>query len=436
MLMVARFAQFGMLFAFNVVASRALGPAGRGDYVVPATIAIVIGVITHLSIEGGLGRLLARGETDRAVATRLGVSASLAVGGLGLATYALLCVALQPALPGSISDGSLILAGAAIPFISSSFILATLLLRLGGVRVYGLTMALSASLQLGGIGAAALATELTPELVLSVVLAAHVLTTLGLLVALARLVGGRALRPMRPGALGRRVLGLSLRIHPAAVAIFLVMRLDLVIVGLIAGQAATGRYSVSKSVAEMAFLAASSLALAALHGQTQAEEDAALGHTVEQTRMAVAVSTVLALVLALTAYPLVYFLYGQEWTAAVVPLALLALGGVGLAIEAAVRGLLIRIAPLSQISLAATAALVLNVALAIAFIPTFGIVGAAVASVVGYWAAAAGALLLLRRHGGTPLVAVFHPPSVRTVRGLFPNRSGRAPVDDAATGPR
>lgn len=432
-LIVVRLLQYGMLFACSVLAARALGPAGRGEYVVPATLAHVVGVVTHLSLEGGLGRLLARRETTRAEAAALGTTGSLVVSALGVATYAILCIVLRPALPSSVSVASFVLAGAAIPFISSSFVFAVLLLRMGGIVAYGLTMAVGATAQLAVLIVLWLAAPLTPELVLAALLAASVLYAAGTIAGLARKVGVRALLPVRPGPLGRRSLGLSLRVHPAAVAIFTVTRLDLILVGILTDTAATGRYSVAKTVAEVGYLAAFGLALAALHGQTEAEEEGALRHTVEQTRLSLFIALVLAVLVGGGAYPLILVLYGDDWLAAVVPLILLNFGGIALAIELPVRGLLIRIAPLKHISSAALMALALSIVLDVALIPPLGITGAAIAAVVAYWGAAGGMLLLLRRQTGTPLLSVLRPPGAEALRGLV--RRKAAPRDTGAGEP-
>lgn len=424
-LIVARLLQFGMLFGFNVIAARALGPAGRGDYIVPATLATVVGIATHLSLESGLGRMLARREVMPSQAAGLCITGTLFVSALGLIVYAAIISVLRSALSNSVSSTSLVLAGATIPFISSAFILATLLLRIGGTRDYGFTMAMGAALQVAALIGLWTFRTLTPEIALAVILLANSMITVGLFVALGRRMSWRTLVPAPPGALGLQALNLSIRVHPATVAIFMVMRLDVLIVGFLAGSGATGRYSISKSVAEVAYLAAGSLALAALHGQTHADEDIALSHTVEQTRLSVLIALLLALLLAACAYPLILVLYGEAWIAAVVPLMLLAVGGVALAIEGPVRGLLIRIAPLPLISCAALFALALSVALDFALIPKFGIIGAALASVVSYAAAATAMLLILRRETGTPLYAVLRPPKIEALRTLA-GRNSRA----------
>ena len=427
-----RLLQFALLFGFNVAAARVLGPAGRGEYVLPATFAAILSTATHLSVESGIGRLLARRELDAPTAVRLTSSGCALVGAVGLVGYAALAVAIRPALPEGVSVSELAIAATGVPLASASFLWASVLLRIGGVVPYGLALAFSAGVQLGTLVLLEVVVgPVTPAAVLAVISGALAVGTGGVALALARRVGWRSLLPMWPGTLGRRALGLGVWLHPTALGAFLIMRLDIVLVGVLIGTAAAGRYSVSTSIAEVAFLVASSLALAGLNRQTEDDDAGAIEYTVQLARFAGLLAVAAASLLAAAAYPLIAILYGSEWTESVVPLIILAFGAIGLAIEGPVRGLLIRLASPSRVSLAAVSVVVLSIILDVLLIPPFGIVGAAIASAIAYWTLAGLMLLVLRAQTGTPVRAVLRPPPPGVIRSVVgqlrrPRASGAA----------
>jgi O-antigen/teichoic acid export membrane protein len=410
-LLALRAIQYLLLFAFNVGASRALGPSGRADYVLPATVGIVVGIATHLSVEGAVGRLLAHQELPSRAAARLTVALVLLVGLLGAIVFAAVVPIVAPLLPSSISTTSWVLAGATIPFTSGSYIAATLLLRLGGVTSYGVISLLTAAAQAGMLVVAWSTGHVTPEIALLCVLAGWSLNLIAVFGVLCSRLGAAALLPAAPLALVKRAVALGVRLHPSAIAVFLILRLDLLLVGVMRSRADAGRYSVATSIAEVVFLAAWSIALAGLQRQTEGTDAEAVSHTVAVTRNAVLISTAMAAAIAAVAYPLIHFVYGARFTGAVLPLILLGVGAIGLAVEAPLRGLLVRLVPLTRISTASCGALALSVVLELLLIPTAGIVGAAVASLISYWFAAFLMMRLVRSATGVGTRAFMRLPS-------------------------
>lgn len=399
-LLALRTGQYALQFAFTVGASRLLGPSGRADYVLPATVGIVVGIATHLSVEAVVGRLLAHQEVTPRTAARLTVALVLLVGLLGAAAFAAVVPIAAPLLPPSITATSWALAGATIPFTWGSVIASTLLLRLGGVTTYGVISLVGAVVQIGALLIAWSAGHVTPELALLCVLASYVVTFAAVFGALSMRLGAAALLPSVPRALVKRSVALGLRLHPSAVAVFLILRLDLLLVGVLRGRADAGKYSVATAIAEVVFLAAWSIALAGLQRQTEGTDSEAISHTVTITRYAVFISVGMAVAIASVAYPLIHFVYGARFTAAVLPLILLGVGAIGLAVEAPLRNLLVRLVPLVRISAASCEALVLSILLDVVLIPSVGIIGAALASLISYWFAAFLMLRLLRKTTG------------------------------------
>ncbi|MDP8908118.1 MAG: polysaccharide biosynthesis C-terminal domain-containing protein, partial [Chloroflexota bacterium] len=409
-LLMLRLAQYTMLFGFNLAAARALDPIGRGAYILPFTLATTVWAVVHLSIEGSVGRLLARREMDMHRAARLLSGMVLLLGLLGVAAVHLVWQLAPALLPTAVSPTGVLIASLTIPFTLAAQMAAALLFRIGALLPYGWIVASAAALQLTLLLLLVVVASLTPELTLLVILVALIANAMALCYLVGRRLGMSALIPAADAPTLRRVLRMGAVLHPSSIALFLNMRLDLLIVGAIAGAGQAGLYSVSTSLAEIAFLVAWTVSLSALRTQTEASEEVAVAYTINLARQTLALAVCSAVALSLLAYPIVRVCFGAEWTASAVPLAILSVGAVALAVEGPVRGLLIRIAPLGHISAVAVAALALGIALDLILIPILGIIGAAIASLVSYWTAALLMLWLLRRETQAPLRSILALP--------------------------
>jgi O-antigen/teichoic acid export membrane protein len=390
-----RAVQFAFLFLLSLIATRALGPDGRAQYALALNLATMVWVVSHLSVEQSVARMMARKEASRAV----GVAATLALG-----------LAEREALLGGAAPTTVILAAATIPFTLIGQMATALLLRMGVLRAYGWTIAVGAVIQFGLIVSLQLGFGLTPELTMLAALLTIAGVAFSLVAVLVRRVGARALSPFCERRLIRAALSTGLRLQPASIALWLNLKIDLFLVGLLATTHEAGLYSLSASLADIVFTAVSTVALAALEAQTKADADAAAGYTVDFIGQNIAVAACLGLLAALVSYPFIVFVYGAEWEASVLPFALLMPAVVALAIEEPARGLLVRIAPPLIISAAAATGLLLNVALNFALVPAIGISGASLASVASYWLAGGLMLFLVSHYGDVPMRAALRLP--------------------------
>jgi O-antigen/teichoic acid export membrane protein len=254
------------------------------------------------------------------------------------------------------------------------------------------------------------ATELSPELVLAVNLALSVAAPLAAGILLGRALGWHALVPSRDLALLNRVVRTGISLHATSVAVFLNLRIDLLMVGIILDARDAGLYSLSVNLAGLGAVATATIGLAALKDQTELEPREAVAYTVAFTRRTVVYAMGFAALAILVSRPLIAIAYGSEWTDAALPFALLSAGCVALAVETPARGLLLRIGRPWTISLAAVAATVVNVVANLILLPTLGLVGAALASMASYATAAALMVLLLRQE--TRRLAVAPPLAV------------------------
>ncbi|HYF24602.1 MAG TPA: polysaccharide biosynthesis C-terminal domain-containing protein, partial [Baekduia sp.] len=284
------------------------------------------------------------------------------------------------------------------------------LIRLGALRSYGWASVAAGVLSLTVVLGLAAADALTLERAMGATVLQ--LTTLGILltVAVGRRTGFGALVPGGSRRALRLLLGAGVAMHLAWVAMYLNLRIDLFLVSALTDAEETGLYSLATSLAEIMFFAAWTIAHAAARTQTEAEPEVAARYTLEFVRQSWLIVVVLAAAASAAAYPLIVVAYGSEWTSSALPFAILSFAAVAFALEAPVRVLLARVARPAVVVQPAVVGAVANVVLNLLLVPSLGISGAALASVISYWTYA---LLLLRRfeHAtGLPLRTAFRRP--------------------------
>ncbi|HKT83948.1 MAG TPA: lipopolysaccharide biosynthesis protein [Solirubrobacterales bacterium] len=395
--------QFVFLFLLSLIATRALGPEGRGQYALALNLATMVWVISHLSVEQSVARMMGRREASLEELCHLASFSALALGLFGVAVTLAIGLPARDALLGGANPATVVLAAVTIPFTLIGQMATALLLRMGMLRPYGWTISVAAVFQFLLVAGLELGIGLSPQLTMLAALLAIVAVAVALTVALARRVGLAALSPVVKPRLIRSALRIGIRLQPSSIALWLNLKVDLFLVGLLATTDEAGLYSLSASLADIVFTAVSTVALAALEAQTHAEEETAASYTLDFISQNIGVAVLLGLAAALVAYPFIVFVYGSEWQGSVLPFVLLMPAVVALAIEEPARGLLIRIAPPLVISAAAAAGLALNVALNFALVPAVGISGASLASVASYWLAGILMLYLLSRYANVPM---------------------------------
>jgi O-antigen/teichoic acid export membrane protein len=409
-LLILRGIQYALGFASGVMIARALGPDGRGEYALALNLAVIAWVFSHLSVELAVGRLLGRKEASWIAVARVCASAAAVLGGIGMLVTAAVGLLWRESLLGGASQTDVLLAAATIPFTLMGQLAAALLFRLGRLGVYGFTLVGVAAIQLALLAAIEFGAGLTPEATLAVNLATVALGAGVLTATLGRSLGITALVPRPPKELFSKVLRTGAALHVSSVALFLNLRVDLLLVGAMLSLRDAGLYSLAAMLAELVVVATSTIGLAALQSQTELDDESAVGYTLDFARQSLALAFMFAVPLAALAYPLVLLAYGAEWTSAVAPFVILTIGSVALAVEGPVRGVLLRLAPPIAISRAAVIAAAVNVCLNLALIPTIGIVGSAIASAASYWLAAVLMLRLLRRTTGAPVQRALSVP--------------------------
>jgi len=405
-----RAVQFLFLFLLSLVATRALGPSGRGQYALALNLATIVWVLSHLSVEHSIGRMLARKEASLVELCHLASLFALALGLVGLTIALAIGLSVRDSLLGGASPATVVLAAATIPFTLIGQMAAALLLRIGELRPYGWVIASGAAVQFLLVVGIEAGVGLTPSLAMLCALLPVALVGIALLALLARRVGLHALAPVSEWRLVRSALRTGIRLQGASVALWLNLNVDLLLVGLLASTREAGLYSLSASLAEIVFVAVSTVALAALETQTKVDAKTAVTYTMDFIGQNLGVAAVLALCAAAVSFPFIIVVYGSAWRASVLPFALLMPAVVALAVEGPARDMLIRIAPPLAISAASIAGLALNAGLNFLLIPQMGIEGASLASVLSYWLAGGLMLYLLSHYGDVPIRQALRLP--------------------------
>lgn len=199
-------------------------------------------------------------------------------------------------------------------------------------------------------------------------------------------------------ALGARLLRFGLRSQVGGVMSLLNLRLDVVLLGSFADPATVGVYVVASKYAELLRLPA--LALTWVAYPKVAHEGA-----VEFTRRAgrsvswlLAVGAGTAAILALAAFPVLPLVYGPEFASATWPAALIAVGLVAEPAAGLATAYLMGTGRPGTNSAVLGVGLAITVALDLLLIPTYGALGAAVASATAYLSTDL-VLLAAMRHG-------------------------------------
>lgn len=380
----------------GIIIARALGPTGRGQYVVVVTVSSIAVALGHLSVEQAHVYLWAElRERRRALIANAGLLAAI-VGGAVAVVAAVAVALLGPDLVPLFSTTALVIALAAVPFSLMVMWNNGLLLLAGKLGRY------NAGMLLGALTQCALLIGLT--------LTGHISTfavvaVWGATMGLPLLVSLRTLRPRFRDAslpLAVRTIRTGLRYHAGLAAFFLLLRLDVLLLNGLVSPEQVGLYSVAVTMAELVWLFTDSVANAVVARQADSELADAARVTAASVRFSIVGAVVLTLGIGVTSPLLLPFLYGAQFAGAVVPLAVLLPGVVCLAVSRPVGSYLLRLnRPLLTAGSAAAAGM-LNVGLVLLLVPVLGIVGASIAASAGYAALALAYLALFRHFADTP----------------------------------
>jgi O-antigen/teichoic acid export membrane protein len=397
-IVLARLGSLALVFVGAIILSRTLGPENRGAHAFYVALTILLAAVLGLSAPtGGYVLSTRHGAPQPALAANSVWLAGLA--GLVAAAITILLQAAFGFLPAplaAVPSWPLLIAVGVAGFAAN-----THQLQLAFAR--GRSMA-GAALSFGPTTVAALGYLALPLTGAGLPAALWIFGLAPWVVALAAAL---VRPPLSIARFGRLRIGLAghairegLRNYPGEIAGLLHQRADVLLLGILSTATSLGIYVVAYQSVEPILILSSAGGATILglgHGRPEVERGAV---TARLIREALLVGGALALLAAVTSPFLVPLVYGTEFSAAVVPLTILAPGIVALACGRIAMADLLRRNMLERMAAISVSVTILNVALNLALIPGFGAVGAAVASLTSYTALAVLAIGFDRRASG------------------------------------
>jgi O-antigen/teichoic acid export membrane protein len=412
-----------VLGASSILTARGLNPAGRGTYGLVIALSWIATAVGHLSIQQAIVLRWQRGDDRQAIASTsffIGLLSGVAAAAAGWVAIAYLGIA-------SLSTYDRRLVMLALPtvplnilasYLGGLHVLAGRLTRMNWVR---LIVAFAQLAVLGALWARGSLDVTSAVVVWVVTLSAGPVLLLipGLSIRLgfsSRVVAASLLRT-------------GLKYHVGMAALFLLRRVDTVLLAALATRREVGLYVVAVVLAELVFLPGESITQVILPRQVVGSLEDAAAYTARVVRVNALVGVGTALALAAASPFVVRIAYGHSYVGSVPLLLAILPGVVAVGLTRPITPILVRLDRPFVVSLICVAALMLNVALNLALIPILGALGASIASSVAYAAQAYAYTFWLLR--STSLRLSDLRPTRRDLE-LFEVLIRRAPIQTAS----
>ncbi|GAA0432377.1 hypothetical protein Acor_76120 [Acrocarpospora corrugata] len=185
-------------------------------------------------------------------------------------------------------------------------------------------------------------------------------------------------------SLARRQLGLAGRYHLGRTAFYLLLTVDVLLLNALASAREAGLYTVAAAVLSLAAAPGEAVRQLSLARQADADGDGARQATTRALRLNLLTATAVVAVLAAAAPILIPLVYGPAYAPSVAPMLALAPGAIMLALLKPVEQFLVRLSRPMTMTAIPVLALGVNLVLNAVLIPSWGAVGAALASTAAY----------------------------------------------------
>ncbi|HEU4768218.1 MAG TPA: polysaccharide biosynthesis C-terminal domain-containing protein [Pyrinomonadaceae bacterium] len=204
----------------------------------------------------------------------------------------------------------------------------------------------------------------------------------------------------------------ALPCYAANVAQFLNYRLDVFVVGYLAGTASVGRYTLAVSLGQLLWLMSNSVATVLLPKVAASSDgDGNVRHTMQVTRLSLWATACCGVVLGLLATQAIPLFYGEPFRPSVMALLWLLPGIVIFSVANVLAAYIAGIGKPRLNLLVSGISLVITITLDLILIPKLNIVGAAMASTVSYSVTALLLVFFFSRETGAPLRQILLPTS-------------------------
>jgi O-antigen/teichoic acid export membrane protein len=374
-------------FATSIVIARLLGPSGRAEYFLGATVAAGVFATCHLSLDQSIFWALAekRASVRRIVKTLAPISLVLAVG-----CFSVYWLVDRIGLLGHLPQETVVVGAFLAPILLGRLLVDAILYTTDRSRLASASLVATGILQLLGIAALATSGHVTSTTVLAVSGASTLVGGMGNAIAVARMKTAGTIARLDI----RSLLGVGLRNHLAVVGLWLALRADVIIVAQLVSKRDLGLYSLAVTLAEVILLATDALALSALGKHRTLERQASMAYSVKIASGSARIAAIEVLLVAALGWPLILLAYGRSWLGVYPVLLCLAPGTIALGYMRPLGAGFIRAGRALERSMVMVAAAAVNVGGALVATPLFGIIGAAATSTLAY---AIGAALLAWR---------------------------------------
>lgn len=396
---------FALALVTTVVVSQILGPKGKGAYVAVVSLPGMLGAIGVFGLPGAINYFSARGASvNGLLRASMLLTAVISVFTMVI-VWALLPVLERSLLRDAPDDLLRVIVftvpanilstfGAAILYGRQRVKTYTSILVAQAVATTVLSIALVGPLHYGVPGAVAASLVTIYLLAIAVVVAVWRLTR-----------SSPAGDPVKYKAL----TAYGLQFIPASITGYFNYRIDTFLIqALILGPAALGQYSIAVTMAELIFYIPDSVTIIFLPRVAGASKEDADAMLPRVARLTVLLSACSALALVPVAWIGIHLVLPQ-YTASLPPFFVLLPAVVSLSLAKVMTSFISGRGRPGAVSLGATAALVINVAANFVLIPIYGIVGAALASLLSYSATAAMMVVVACRLSHNSPLAVIVP---------------------------
>lgn len=382
----SRIVAMGALAVVTVLVARAGGPSDVGVLALLRVLPGLVGVLAACGLPGAMGYFVAGPDRDQPRLWPTVIAVMVAGGLAGMTVWFALTPLIQRYFISSASLAVLAVAGVTVATQLPVAVAKASLQALEDLRGSNVVMAAEEVAFLPAYLAGYLLGLRGPWLIVVALLMADVVVAVGAWARISRRVhetGARLVGRPEP-ALAGRVLRFGLRSQVGGVVGLLNLRLDFLVLGAMAGPAAVGTYAVASKYAELLRLPA--LAVTWVTYPRVARMGAsAFGPRARRLMVPLLAGGLLvATALALLAFPLFPWVYGEQFRAAIWPAVIIVSGLVAEPAAGVGSAFLLGAGRPGLNSLLLGAGLVVTLVLDILLIPAHAAVGAAWASAVAY----------------------------------------------------
>jgi O-antigen/teichoic acid export membrane protein len=385
--------------------ARLIGPTGKGEYYLLVFLPTTIMVLIQLGLPQAITYYSARSQTRGLMAKAVVLTMALSVPAM------VVTAGLIPSMQATFLDGletnAILLGLCVLPLLVSSTLTTGVVVGrqdvkwLAAVRISQALVATVLIVVLVGVLGLGVAGALAAFLVTSLAEAAASFIA-------AQRVGARVPRPETVSY--RALFAYGLPLYPGSLTYFFGYRIDVYLLAWLLADAAAplGYYSMAVSMAELVFFvpnAVSSLFFTQVAGSAREDVDREVNRV---SRVTLLVTVTAALALVPVAAVLIHVVL-PAFVPALPALYILLPGVVMISNTKVLGGYLNGLGLTGVTSVIHVTAFVINVAVNLLLIPTFGILGAAAASLVSYSVSSVMFSLAVRHHAKVPLHSLWIP---------------------------